>query len=78
MDWAYGHFLEFKDGTQKEQWADPAKTAELYLVSLNKHRGRDGQMAGRKSVMKNIFMLTVVLVLVRDATPSTHGTCEMS
>jgi hypothetical protein len=44
LDWAYEHFPEFKDGTPKEQWAEPAKTAELYLELLNKHRGSDEQI----------------------------------
>jgi hypothetical protein len=44
LDWAHGHFLEFKDGTLKEQWADPAKTAELYLEQAQ------GRTNGRKEV----------------------------
>jgi hypothetical protein len=41
LDWAYKHFPEFKDGTPKDQWSEPAKTAELYLVLLNEHKGSD-------------------------------------
>jgi hypothetical protein len=25
------HFPEFKDGTPKEKWTDPAKTAQMYF-----------------------------------------------
>lgn len=39
LDWAYEHFPEFKDGTPKDQWSEPAKTAELYLALLNGHKG---------------------------------------
>lgn len=41
LGWANEHFPEFKNGTRKDQWSDPAKTAELYLVFLNGHRGSD-------------------------------------
>jgi hypothetical protein len=41
LDWIYDHFAEFKNGTAREQWSDPAKTAELYIKFLNEHRGSD-------------------------------------
>ena len=25
LDWSYDHFTEFKNGTPKEQWSDPAR-----------------------------------------------------
>jgi hypothetical protein len=44
LDWAYEYFPEFKNKTPKDQWSDPAKTAELYLVFLNEHRGSDEKL----------------------------------
>jgi len=44
LDWASEYFPEFQNGTPKDKWADPAKTAELYLVFLNEHRGSDEKM----------------------------------
>jgi hypothetical protein len=41
LDWAREHFPEFKNGTPKDKWADPAKTAELYFTFLNGHKGSD-------------------------------------
>jgi hypothetical protein len=41
LDWAREHFPEFKNGTAKDKWADPAKTAELYFTFLNGHKGSD-------------------------------------
>jgi hypothetical protein len=41
LDWSYDHFAEFKDGSPKERWSDPAKTAELYVKFLHEHRGSD-------------------------------------
>jgi len=32
LDWANDHFQEFKNGTPKDQWSDPAKTANLYFT----------------------------------------------
>lgn len=44
LDWAYENFPEFKNGIPKDQWSDPAKTAELYLDFLNEYRGSDEQV----------------------------------
>jgi hypothetical protein len=41
LDWAREHFPEFKNGTPKAKWEDPAKTAELYFTFLNGHKGSD-------------------------------------
>lgn len=32
--WIDEHFPEFKNGTPKDQWSDPARTAELYIKML--------------------------------------------
>jgi hypothetical protein len=32
LDWANEHFPEFKNGTPKDQWSDPANTANLYFT----------------------------------------------
>jgi hypothetical protein len=31
LTWIDEHFPEFKNGTPKEQWSDPAKTAQMYF-----------------------------------------------
>ncbi len=31
LDWADEHFPEFKNGTPKDRWSDPAKTAQMYF-----------------------------------------------
>jgi hypothetical protein len=31
LDWANEHFPEFKDGTPKDKWSDPARTAQLFF-----------------------------------------------
>jgi hypothetical protein len=31
LDWLDSHFPEYRNGTPKDQWTDPAKTAELYF-----------------------------------------------
>lgn len=41
LEWACEHFPEFKNGTPKDQWLAPAKSAELFLVLLNSHKGSD-------------------------------------
>jgi hypothetical protein len=41
FDWINDHFPEFMDGTPKDQWSDPAKTAQLYLIFLNSRKCAD-------------------------------------
>jgi hypothetical protein len=41
LDWAHQHFPELKNGTPKEQWSDPAKTAQLYFTFFNDHKCSD-------------------------------------
>jgi hypothetical protein len=41
LDWANQHFPELKNGTQKERWSDPAKTAQLYFTFFNGHKCLD-------------------------------------
>ncbi len=31
LAWIDGHFPEFNDGTSKEEWSDPAKTAQMFF-----------------------------------------------
>jgi hypothetical protein len=31
VNWANEHFQEFRNGTPKEEWSEPAKTAQLYF-----------------------------------------------
>jgi hypothetical protein len=31
LAWIDGHFPEFKDGTLKDKWSDPAKTAQMFF-----------------------------------------------
>jgi hypothetical protein len=41
LDWADEHFPEFKDGTPRDQWSDPAKTATLYMTLFNGRKCSD-------------------------------------
>jgi hypothetical protein len=41
VDWANEHFKEFKNGTPKDQWSDPAKTAEMFFTMLNGRKCTD-------------------------------------
>ncbi len=35
LDWANGHFTEFKDGTPKDKWSSPAKTARMLFTAFD-------------------------------------------
>jgi hypothetical protein len=41
LDWANEHFPEYSNGTPKDQWSDPAKTAQLYFTFLNGRKCAD-------------------------------------
>jgi len=41
LDWIAEHFPEFKDGTPREKWSDPAKTAEMYVTLLKGRKSTD-------------------------------------
>lgn len=41
LTWIGDHFPEFKNGTPKEQWSDPAKTARLYFKVFEGRRCAD-------------------------------------
>lgn len=41
LAWADEHFPEFKDGTPKDKWSDPAKTAQLYFALFNARKCSD-------------------------------------
>lgn len=41
LDWADEHFPEFKNGTPKEQWSEPAKTAQLYFSLFDRRKCSD-------------------------------------
>jgi hypothetical protein len=38
LAWAGEHFPEFKNGTPKDKWSDPTKTAELFIMFFKKGR----------------------------------------
>ena len=41
LDSLYERFPEFKDGTPKDQWSDPVKTAQLYFGVLDSRKCAD-------------------------------------
>jgi hypothetical protein len=41
LGWANEHFPEFKNGTPKDQWSDPAKTAHLFFGVFEKRKCSD-------------------------------------
>lgn len=41
LDWADEHFPEFKNGTPKDQWSEPAKVAELYFTFFHRRKCSD-------------------------------------
>lgn len=41
LSWANEHFPELKDGTPKDKWSDPTKTAQLYFVFFNARKCSD-------------------------------------
>ncbi len=41
LTWADEHFPEFKNGTPKDKWSDPAKTAKMYFIFFNLRKCAD-------------------------------------
>ncbi len=41
LAWADEHFPEFKNGTPKDHWSDPAKTAEMYFMFFSLRKCAD-------------------------------------
>jgi hypothetical protein len=41
LDWALAKFPEFNDGTPRDKWSDPAKTANMYFTLLNGRKCAD-------------------------------------
>jgi hypothetical protein len=41
IDWIDEHFPEYRNGTAKDQWSEPAKTAQMYITVLNGRKCAD-------------------------------------
>jgi hypothetical protein len=41
LDWTNAHFPEFTNGTPKDKWSDPAKTAQMFFTMFEGRKCSD-------------------------------------